>query len=46
MTAATWIAIAVLGPGSLAVFVWFLLDVRQLLNGDTGPDPDEDRGRG
>ncbi len=29
MTLATWIAILVLGPGALAVFVWFLLDLRE-----------------
>jgi hypothetical protein len=28
LTVATWLAIAVLGPGSLAVFAWFLHDVR------------------
>ena len=31
MTIFTWLAIAVLGPGALAVFVWFLRDVRKLL---------------
>ena len=31
MTVATWLAIAVLGPGSLAVFAWFLHDVRRVL---------------
>jgi hypothetical protein len=29
MTLATWIAILVLGPGALAVFVWFLVDLRK-----------------
>lgn len=33
MTAATWIAIAVLGPGALAVFVAFLRDWRTLIGG-------------
>jgi hypothetical protein len=30
VTVATWIAIAVLGPGALAVFVWFLRDLSRL----------------
>jgi len=30
MAVMTWIAVAILGPGSLAVFVWFLFDVRKL----------------
>jgi len=30
MTIATWMAVAVLGPGAIAVFLWFLRDVRQL----------------
>jgi hypothetical protein len=31
MTAATWIAILILGPGSVAVFVLFLRDAREIL---------------
>ena len=31
MTAATWVAICVLGPGSVAVFVLFLRDIRNVL---------------
>jgi hypothetical protein len=31
MTAVTWIAILVLGPGSIAVFVLFLRDARTVL---------------
>jgi hypothetical protein len=27
----TWITVAVLGPGAVAIFVWFLLDLRRLL---------------
>lgn len=27
MTLATWIAIAIAGPGALGVFVWFLRDL-------------------
>jgi hypothetical protein len=39
MTAATWIAILILGPGSVAVFVFFLRDARKLLR-----DPDDRHG--
>jgi hypothetical protein len=31
MTTATWIAIVVLGPGSIAVFLLFLRDARRIL---------------
>jgi hypothetical protein len=31
MAAGTWIAIVVLGPGALAIFVWFLADLREML---------------
>lgn len=31
MTAATWLAILVLGPGAVAVFVLFLRDVGRVL---------------
>ncbi len=27
----TWLSVLILGPGSAAVFVWFLLDMRKLL---------------
>ena len=30
MELATWIAVLVLGPGALAVFVWFLFDLRKI----------------
>jgi hypothetical protein len=41
MTAATWIAILILGPGSLAVFILFLRDARKLLRnpGDRRAEP-------
>lgn len=26
---ATWASVAVLGPGALAVFIWFLIDLRR-----------------
>ena len=31
MTAVTWVAILILGPGSVAVFVLFLRDARKVL---------------
>ena len=37
MTAVTWIAVVVLGVGSLGVFVFFLRDLPSVL-----PDPAED----
>jgi hypothetical protein len=30
----TWLSIVVLGPGSIAVFIWFLWDLRQILRRD------------
>lgn len=30
MALGTWIAVIVLGPGSLGVFVWFIFDVRRM----------------
>ena len=42
MNSATWLAIAVLGPGALAVFVWFLTDVGRILNGDPASRPDQE----
>lgn len=28
---ATWLAVIILGPGALAVFIWFLLDLRRIM---------------
>ena len=42
MTSATWIAIAILGPGALAVFIWFLADIRTLLDGSAEKTGDGD----
>ena len=28
---ATWLSVAILGPGAAAVFVWFLWDLRKIL---------------
>jgi hypothetical protein len=28
---ATWLSVTVLGPGSVAVFIWFLLDLKRIL---------------
>lgn len=30
MKLATWLTILVLGPGSIAVFIWFLTSVRRI----------------
>jgi hypothetical protein len=46
VTALTWLAVAILGPGAVAVFLWFLRDVRDVLDGDRGEDrPPEERER-
>ena len=29
----TWLAVAILGPGSVAVFIWFLLDLKRIMPG-------------
>jgi hypothetical protein len=34
MELATWLSVIVLGPGSVAIFVWFLLDVRRIFRKD------------
>lgn len=39
MNVLTWLSLAILGPGAIAVFVWFLRDVRRVIgdvrrNGD------------
>ncbi len=31
METATWLAVAVLGPGAIAIFVWFLRDLKRIL---------------
>jgi hypothetical protein len=36
MNALTWLAIGVLGPGVLAVFGWFLRDLRAVLGDGSG----------
>jgi hypothetical protein len=30
----TWLSVIVLGPGSIAVFVWFLFTLRKSFQGD------------
>ena len=30
MQMATWISVLVLGPGSVAIFIWFLLSLKQI----------------
>ncbi|MCC6492554.1 MAG: hypothetical protein IT424_05990 [Pirellulales bacterium] len=34
MELATWVAVLVLGPGSMAIFVWFLFSLRDALDGE------------
>lgn len=34
MNALTWLAIALIGPGAIAVFAWFARDLRGLLDGE------------
>lgn len=28
---ATWLAVIILGPGAVAVFIWFLVDLKRIL---------------
>lgn len=30
----TWASVAVLGPGSIAIFIWFLCDLRKIFRRD------------
>ena len=34
MKIATWLSVAVLGPGAIALFVWFLCDLKRILRRD------------
>lgn len=34
MQLATWLSVLVLGPGAIAIFVWFLMDVRRIFRKD------------
>ena len=34
MEFATWLSVIVLGPGSVAIFIWFLLDLKRILRRD------------
>ncbi len=31
----TWLAILILGPGSLVIFIWFLVDLFRIMKRDT-----------
>jgi hypothetical protein len=31
----TWLAIIILGPGALAIFIWFLIDLIRIAKRDT-----------
>ncbi len=37
---ATWLAVIILGPGAVAVFIWFLVDLKRILpkGKDAGSD--------
>ncbi|HMO85412.1 MAG TPA: hypothetical protein PKC18_10885 [Lacipirellulaceae bacterium] len=37
MQIATWLSVIALGPGAIAVFVWFLFDLRRILRRDDAP---------
>lgn len=30
----TWASVVILGPGALAIFVWFLIDLRKIFRRD------------
>ena len=32
---ATWLSVIVLGPGSMAIFVWFLRDLKRIVRRDS-----------
>jgi hypothetical protein len=34
MPVATWLSVLILGPGSVAVFVWFLISLRRIFDRD------------
>jgi hypothetical protein len=34
MQLATWLSVLILGPGSVAVFVWFLVDVKRIFGSE------------
>jgi hypothetical protein len=34
MQLATWLAVIILGPGSIAIFFWFLSDLKRILRRD------------
>lgn len=36
MKVATWMSLAILGPGAIAIFVWFLFGVREAFRGENG----------
>ena len=32
MALVTWLSVLILGPGSLAIFLWFLLDLKRVFS--------------
>jgi hypothetical protein len=43
MKLATWLSVLILGPGSVAVFVWFLADVKRIFGGRRSGEGDESK---
>jgi hypothetical protein len=41
MELATWLSVLMFGPGSVAVFVWFLADVKRIFGGRRRGQGDE-----
>jgi hypothetical protein len=39
MKLATWLTVLALGPGSIAIFVWFLADVKRIFRRDPPVSP-------
>lgn len=35
MRIATWLSVIVLGPGAVAIFIWFLSDLKRILRRDS-----------
>jgi len=31
MQIATWLSVIILGPGAVAIFIWFLFDLKRIL---------------
>ena len=40
----TWISVIILGPGALTVFIWFLIDMRRMIDSSAPDKPPGDAG--